>query len=73
VNPEDGRQPAYGLLIARVTWMAPGNRWSVSAYGLNLTDEYYFWGKLSLLANSGREQGNVAPPREWGLNLRYNF
>jgi iron complex outermembrane receptor protein len=73
VNPEDGRQPAYGLLNARVTWMAPGNRWSVSAYGLNLTDEYYFWGKLSLLANSGREQGNVAPPREWGLNLRYNF
>ena len=37
-------------------------------YGLNLTDEYYFYGKLSLLGNSGREQGNPAPPREMGLS-----
>jgi iron complex outermembrane recepter protein len=73
VNEEDGRQPAYSLFNARVTWVAPASRWSFSAYALNLTDEYYYWGKLSLLGNSGREQGNVAPPREWGVNLRYNF
>ena len=73
VNPEDGRQPAYSLINARVTWEAPSSRWSLAAYVLNLTDEYYFWGKLSLLGNSGREQGNVAPPREWGASLRYNF
>jgi iron complex outermembrane receptor protein len=73
VNEEDGRQPAYDVFNARVTWASADNRWTVSAYGLNLADEYYFWGKLSLLGNSGREQGNPAPPREWGLGVRYNF
>lgn len=73
VNHEDGRQPAYSLFNARVTWSAPGSRWSFAGYALNLTDEFYYWGKLSLLGNSGREQGNVAPPREWGASLRYNF
>jgi iron complex outermembrane recepter protein len=73
VNEEDGRQPAYGVLNGRITWTSPDASWSVSGYGLNLTDEYYFYGKLSLLANSGREQGNPAPPRELGLTLRYNF
>ena len=43
------------------------------SFALNLTDEYYFYGKLSLLANSGREQGNPAPPRELGVSFRYNF
>lgn len=73
VNPQDGRQPAYGVVNARVTWTNPDASWSVSAYAINLTDEYYFYGKLSLLANSGREQGNPAAPREMGLNFRYNF
>jgi iron complex outermembrane receptor protein len=73
VNEQDGRQPAYGVLNGRVTYTTPDASWSVSGYGLNLTDEYYFYGKLSLLANSGREQGNPAPPRELGINFRYNF
>ena len=58
VNEEDGRQPAYGVLNGASPGTAPDSSWSVSGYGLNLTDEYYFYGKLSLLANSGREQGN---------------
>jgi iron complex outermembrane receptor protein len=73
LNKEDGRQSAYGVLNARVTWEAPNTAWSGSIYALNLTDEYYFFGKLSLLGNSGREQGNPAPPREVGMSLRFNF
>ena len=73
VNKEDGRQSAYGVLNGRITWTAPSSAWTFSAYGLNLTNEYYFFGKLSLLGNSGREQGNAAPPREVGVNLRFNF
>ena len=34
VNEEDGRQPAYGVLNARVTWTAPDAAWSVSAVRL---------------------------------------
>ncbi len=73
VNEEDGRQPAYGVLNARVTWDAPDSAGPSPPTRLNLTDEYYFYGKLSLLGNSGREQGNPAPPREVGVNLRFNF
>jgi iron complex outermembrane recepter protein len=73
MNEQDGRQPAYGVVNARVTWEAPNTAWSGSLYALNLTDEYYFFGKLSLLGNSGREQGNPAPPREVGLSVRFNF
>ena len=73
VNEEDGRQPAYGVLNARVTWTRRTRRGPVPLYALNLTDEYYFYGKLSLLGNSGREQGNPAPPREVGLSVRFNF
>jgi iron complex outermembrane recepter protein len=73
VNHEDGRQPAYGVLNGRVTWDIPASKWQFSIYGRNLTDEYYFFGKLSLLGNSGREQGNPAPPRELGASVRFNF
>ena len=73
MNEQDGRQPAYGVVNARVTWEAPNTAWSGSLYALNLTDEYYFFGKLSLLGNSGREQGNPAPPREVGMSVRFNF
>jgi len=73
VNEQDGRQPAYGVLNGRVTWVASNTSWSTTLYALNLTDEYYFYGKLSLLGNSGREQGNPAPPREVGLSVRFNF
>ena len=73
MNEEDGRQPAYGVVNARLTWEAPNTAWSGTLYALNLTDEYYFFGKLSLLGNSGREQGNPAPPREVGLSVRFNF
>ena len=73
VNHEDGRQPAYGVFNGRVTWDVPASKWQFSVYGLNLTNEYYFFGKLSLLGNSGREQGNPAPPRELGASVRFNF
>ena len=63
--------------IWRIEWAGhlghSGVQVVVLGYGQNLTDEYYFYGKLSLLGNSGREQGNPAPPRELGVNVRFNF
>ena len=67
VNEQDGRQPAYGVLNGARHVDGAGRELVASRRTrLNLTDEYYFYGKLSLLANSGREQGNPAPPRELG-------
>jgi iron complex outermembrane recepter protein len=68
-----GAQDALTLLNGRVTWMAEDGNWEVALYGKNLTDETYFNGKLSLVGFFGREQGNVAPPRELGITVKRNF
>jgi iron complex outermembrane recepter protein len=68
-----GAQGGYGLLNARLTWQTSSKLWEVSLWGRNLTDKAYFSGKLSLISFFGREQGNVAPPLQWGLTLKRNF
>jgi len=67
-------QPGYMLLNGRITWQAPDGKWSVSAAVTNLTNKVYFYGKLGLAVNSlGREQGNIAPPRQWLVTVRREF
>ena len=45
----------------------------MSLWGRNLTDKEYFYGKLSLITFFGREEGNPAPPREYGLTVQRKF
>ncbi len=45
----------------------------MALFGTNLTDEEYFNGKLSLVTVLGREQGNIAPPRQLGLSIKRAF
>jgi iron complex outermembrane receptor protein len=68
-----GDQAALTLLNGRVTWASPDSDWEVALYGRNLTDKAYFNGKLSLVSFFGREQGNVAAPREFGLTVKRSF
>jgi iron complex outermembrane receptor protein len=72
-DPFNGFQGAYTLVNARLTWESPDQSWSAALFGTNLTDEVYFHGKLSLVGVLGREQGNIARPREWGLALKRSF
>lgn len=72
-DPVHGFQGGYSLLDARATWDSPDQAWSVVVYGTNLTDRGYFNGKLSLVGVLGREQGNPAAPREWGITVRRSF
>ncbi len=67
-------QPGYTLLNGRITWVAPDGKWSTSLSVSNLTNKVYFYGKLALAVDSlGREQGNIAPPRQWLITVRRNF
>ena len=67
-------QPGYTTLNGRVTWDSPDGKWSVSGSVSNLTGKVYFYGKLALAVSSlGREQGNIAPPRQWLMTVRRNF
>jgi iron complex outermembrane receptor protein len=68
-----GVQDGYSLLNGRVSYETQDKNWELSLYGRNLTDKVYFAGKLSLIGFFGREQGNVAPPREFGLTIKHNF
>jgi iron complex outermembrane recepter protein len=66
-------QGGYGVLNARLSWQPGNKKWDVSLWGRNLTDKAYFSGKLSLITFFGREEGNVAPPLEWGITFKRNF
>jgi iron complex outermembrane receptor protein len=67
-------QPGYTLLNGRLTWDSPDHMWSVSGSVSNLTNKVYFYGKLALAVYSlGREQGNIAPPRQWLLTIHRAF
>jgi iron complex outermembrane recepter protein len=72
-DPVNGFQDDLTLMNARLTWTSPDQAWSAALFGTNLTDEVFFNGKLSLVTVLGREQGNVAAPREWGLTVKRSF
>jgi iron complex outermembrane recepter protein len=65
-------QQGYALLNGRLTWESPNKVWSVSGWGTNLTNKFFYQGKLTLQV-LGFEEGNPGPPRMWGINLRRNF
>ena len=54
--------------------MPARGEWELALYGINLTDEVYFNGKLPLIGlGLSREQGNVAAPRELGISITREF
>jgi iron complex outermembrane receptor protein len=66
-------QGGYTLLNGRITYETASKKWQASLWGRNLTDKEYFNGKLSLITFFGREEGNPAPPREYGLTVQRKF
>jgi iron complex outermembrane receptor protein len=73
-NPIEGVQEGYTVVNGRLIFLPANGDWELSLYGINLTDEVYFNGKLPLIGlGLGREQGNVAPPREYGMTVTRRF
>ncbi len=72
-NTDINRQGRYTLLNLRATWRAPDERWSVAAYGLNVTDEVYYTNVQDVTGALGVAFASVSAPREWGVELRYSF
>jgi iron complex outermembrane receptor protein len=66
-------QGGYTLLNGRIAYETANKKWQASLWGRNLTDKEYFYGKLSLITFFGREEGNPAPPREYGLTVQRKF
>lgn len=72
-RPDHSSQSGYALMNAQVSWTSDNDEWKLTGFVRNLLDKRFFYGKLSLVAALGREQGLIAPPREWGISLRRNF
>jgi iron complex outermembrane receptor protein len=68
---EGARQPSYGLLDARVSYIpSQDSRLTVSLWGNNLTDKIYF---LNRTLSTRGQYNTYAPPRTYGMDVTYKF
>lgn len=75
-NREAVSQEGYGTIGARASFSAPGDRWSVTVYGDNLSNKDYF---TTVLESGVAAPGSVVPqailgaPRTFGVSLNAKF
>jgi len=71
-----GRVPKLDLFDASVKWAPDNDRWSVTLWGKNLSNEKYrASGYFAALAGSPGFENFVVlgPPREWGVTFGFDF
>lgn len=66
-------QGSFGLLGARATFVFPGDSFSISAFGANLTDEEYLSNGQDVVQALGVAFSSVGAPRTWGIEATYRF
>lgn len=64
------KQGGYGLLAARATWKAPGDRFSIGVFGENLTDTKYI---TQILFEPQAVLQQYGTPRQYGVELGFRF
>ncbi|PHY18082.1 TonB-dependent receptor [Caulobacter sp. BP25] len=70
---DQGRQGAYAMSNARVTYEAPGGRWSLTGYVNNIEDKVVFANSLQSPAKAGVIYNQIRPPRTYGLRVSTSF
>lgn len=65
-------RPSTDNLGAAIHYFSPGEKYSVTVGGTNLTDDRYLT-VGSVNGAQGETVGTYNPPRQWYLNLRMNF
>jgi iron complex outermembrane receptor protein len=66
------RQPSYALLDATLSYLLPGDHWTVRLWGKNLTDKQYY----AYVAEEALSQGNPgapAAPRTYGISVDFKL
>lgn len=66
---------SVGVWNARVHYSSPGEKWIVTLWGKNLADEIVVERVFELFSNPfiGRDFVVLAPPRTYGVSVRFNF
>ena len=72
-NRADVGEKSISILNARVTYRDAGGKWRISAYGRNLSDKFYTESRFAIAELGGTVLGVVAPPRNYGLEVGYEF
>lgn len=67
------KQQAYTLINARLSFMLADGHSSVSLWGKNLSDEFYYTGGTGVVDVIGAGTGFAGEPRTYGVDLRYEF
>ena len=67
------QQEAYWLVDARIGYETPNGRWSVAAFGRNLTGEKYVNFAVNLTSTFGLLQQTVGAPRVGGVEVAYRY
>lgn len=65
--------PSYSLVNAQLEYASSSDRFTVALFGTNLADRYYFISGYNLQNGPGAKEATPAPPREYGVTLRYKF
>jgi iron complex outermembrane receptor protein len=60
------REPAHTLLNARASWSPQNERFTVSVWGENLGDEFYY---VNAVASTSGDSGNMGAPRRFGVTI----
>ncbi len=71
-NSEDIAQDDLWLLNGQLAWQAADERWAVTAFVTNLTDEEYITRGLHF-SDFGFTTAYPGRPREWGLSASFRF
>jgi iron complex outermembrane receptor protein len=74
-NQSTALQGPVGLLNGTVSWLNREGKWSMTFYGRNLTNKFYytFANDLSKVGIGSGTLVDIANPREYGLIIRRNF
>ena len=77
-NSPVGRESAYAIFNARITYTADSDDWSLTGFVNNLGDEEYRQMVFDLagepaMGGFGMAENFYGPPRWWGLSLRYRW
>ena len=70
---ENARAKGYTQFNATVTYKAPDDQYSVQLFMRNITDEAVYTGSQQYPFIANFNGLDIAPPRTYGVRLRYNF
>ena len=67
------RQPGFHLVDLALTYFSADEKWDVSAFCKNVTDERYITAGFANILLGGWAVATVGRPREWGVSFAYHF